>query len=54
MKSIELIIGEGVQLVKQLEEALARERGGGTPLTKKAYLALRLDALEWVRQNDHT
>ena len=52
MKSVDLIIYEGVELVKQLEQALARERGGGTPLTRKAYLALRADALEWIRQND--
>lgn len=52
MKSIELIIHEGVSLVKALEKALARERGGGTPLTRKEYLALRTDALTWVKQND--
>lgn len=51
-KSVELIIGEGVQLVKQLEQALARERGGGTPLTTVAYMALRKDALTWIRQNE--
>jgi hypothetical protein len=51
MKSIELIISEGVQLVEELEQALAKERGGGTPLNSKQYLALREVALEWVRQN---
>ena len=51
-KSIELIISEGVQLVKDLEQALARERGGGTPLSHKAYLALRETALMYVRQNE--
>jgi hypothetical protein len=52
MKSVELIIQEGVQLVKMLESALARERGGGTPLNHKEYLALRADAIKWVMQND--
>jgi hypothetical protein len=51
-KSTELIISEGVQLVKDLERALARERGGGTPLSRKAYLALRETALMYVRQNE--
>lgn len=51
MKSIELIIYEGVSLVKALEQALALERGGGTPLSTKAYLALRSDALTWIGQN---
>ena len=51
-KSIEMIIGEGVQIVKELEQALAKERGGGTPLNRKQYLALREVALEWIRQND--
>jgi hypothetical protein len=51
MKSVELIISEGVQLVKELESALARERGGGTPLTRIEYLTLRELALRWVAAN---
>lgn len=51
MKSIELIISEGVQLVKDLEKALALERGAGTPLNRRQYLALRSDALRWVESN---
>jgi hypothetical protein len=51
-KSIELIVSEGVALVKGLEKALALQRGGRTPLTTKAYLALRSDALKWIMEND--
>jgi hypothetical protein len=54
MKSVELIIQEGVQLVKELEKALALERGGGTPLDRVTYLSLREVALIWVRSNDAT
>jgi hypothetical protein len=32
---------EAEKLVKELEQALARERGGGTPLPRFAYLDLR-------------
>jgi hypothetical protein len=52
MKSFELRISEGVQLVKDLERALTLERGGGTPLTRREYLYLREIALQWVRQNE--
>lgn len=52
MKSLELRISEGVQLVKELQSALDRERGGGTPLTHKAYLSLREIALQWMNQNE--
>ena len=50
-KSVELIIQEGVQLVEDLEKALALERGGGTPLPTRQYLFLREMALKWVSQN---
>lgn len=53
-KSIELRLYEAAGLIKALESALARERGGGTPISHKAYIALRTDALEWVRQNERT
>lgn len=52
MKNIELIISEGVQLVKELESALARERGAGSTLTRKEYLSLRELALKWVKANE--
>jgi hypothetical protein len=51
MKSLELRLYEAASLIEGLEKALALERGGGTPLTTKAYLALRADALTWLRNN---
>jgi hypothetical protein len=51
-KSIELRFAEGAALIRQLEAALARQRGGGTPITSMEYLALRKDALDWLEQNE--
>jgi len=50
-KSFELRLSEGVQLVTELEQALARERGAGTPLTTVEYLSLRDIARQWIGQN---
>jgi hypothetical protein len=51
-KSLELRLYEAYSLIEALEKALALERGGGTPLTPRAYLALRSDALAWMYQNE--
>ena len=39
-----------VGLVTDLESALARERGGGTPLSSNEYIALDRRAKAWLRE----
>lgn len=50
-KSIELRLYEAAALIEWFERALALERGAGTPVTSREYLAHRSDALTWLRNN---
>lgn len=50
-KSLELVISEAVQLITDLEKALARERGGGMPISSREYLELRRLSLLWLARN---
>lgn len=51
-KSIELRLAEASQLLKHHRDALARERGGGTPLSIQQYRALLKDTTDWLKDND--